>query len=124
MILSEEAFNMIQSQLARAIARAEKAEAALESEKRCHALAKSFHDLAIADRNLADHKLAQSERAREKAEAALAAVAALHDEYDGPHTYCHECGGLTPCETRRAVRDEAAERWEKEQRYAESRGEW
>jgi len=39
----------------------------------------------------------------EQAEAALAAVAALHDEYDGPHTYCHECGGLTPCETRRAV---------------------
>jgi len=77
--------------------------AELETEKRCHALAKSFHDLAIADRNLADHKLAQSERAREKAEAVLAAVAALHDEYDGPHTYCHECGGLTPCETRRAV---------------------
>ena len=41
----------------------------------------------------------------EKAEAALAAVAALHDEYDGPHTYCHDCGGLTPCATRRALRD-------------------
>ena len=40
----------------------------------------------------------------EKAEAALAAVAALHDEYDGPHTYCHDCGGLTPCATRRALR--------------------
>ena len=33
MILSEEAFNMIQSQLARAIARAEKAEAALADER-------------------------------------------------------------------------------------------
>ena len=41
----------------------------------------------------------------EKAETALAAVAALHDEYDGPHTYCHDCGGLTPCATRRALRD-------------------
>jgi len=33
MILSEEAFNMIQSQLSRAIARAEKAEAALADER-------------------------------------------------------------------------------------------
>ena len=45
----------------------------------------------------------QAEEEKVWLEAVLVAVAALHDEYDGPHTYCHECGGLTPCETRRAV---------------------
>ena len=45
----------------------------------------------------------QAEEEKVWLEAVLAAVAALQDEYDGPHTYCHECGGLTPCETRRAV---------------------
>ena len=36
-------------------------------------------------------------------------VIAIHDEYDGPHTYCHECGGLTPCETRRLATAEGDE---------------
>jgi len=39
----------------------------------------------------------------EKYKAALLAVSKLHDKYDGPHTYCRDCGGLTPCETRRIV---------------------
>ena len=43
-----------------------------------------------------------TERDEEKGDmrAALAKISELHDAYDGPHTYCHECGGLTPCETK------------------------
>lgn len=35
--------------------------------------------------------------------AKLEAVKDLHDKYDGPHTYCRECGGLTPCDTMNAA---------------------
>lgn len=46
----------------------------LATEKKCHAIAKSFHDLAIADRNLADHKLSVSEARLRLAESALEAA--------------------------------------------------
>ena len=34
---------------------------------------------------------------------AIDRVREIHDPYDGPHTYCHDCAGLTPCETRAAI---------------------
>jgi hypothetical protein len=56
--------------------------------------------VAIADRGQA--RIAELEKR-------LSDVAALHDPYEGPHTHCHGCGELTPCETRRmatAAREE------------------
>jgi hypothetical protein len=35
--------------------------------------------------------------------ARLETIKDLHDKYDGPHTYCRECGGLTPCDTTNAA---------------------
>ena len=49
--------------------------------------------------------LAEKDILRER----LEIIRDLHDPYDGPHTYCHECGGLTPCETRKLAEWGAAQ---------------
>lgn len=57
---------------------ADKLAEAYRNEKKLHEIAKSFHDVAIADRNLADHKLAKAEaenkRLRDERDTAVEAM--------------------------------------------------
>ena len=41
---------------------------------------------------------------RRNAESALRTIIGLHDEDDGPHNHCHECGNVVPCDTVLVVR--------------------
>jgi len=63
--------------------------AELASEKKMHGIAKAFHDLAIADRNLADNKLLNAERERDTLRTQLEDHRLAHD--DAKAAWENEC---------------------------------